>query len=145
MSMTPALMPTSRLDSGLEATARSLQPELRLLEQHVEQQALDGEHEDAGRSIVLLDARCRRPRTCPEGNSERHLLRVGAEDELDERVEGEEQAQRHDDDVERVAADLDRPDQDRSMTAPPTNEKAIDSERSPSTDRQALVGELPRR
>ena len=107
MSIVPTDTPTSRLDSGFDATARKREPDLGLLEQELEQQRTRRASTPTSTSVSAstIDA-AEVPVLVRVGA--RHGFGLDAEDHLRERVEREEHADRDDDDHERRRL-LDRP------------------------------------
>ena len=102
----PVLMPTSRLDSGLVATARNARPSRVLLEEQVEQHALGDQHRRREPMADLVIGRRRTSSLGVAGTIGGSGFGVGAEDrpELGEGVDRQEQAERDDDDGERAAS-----------------------------------------
>jgi hypothetical protein len=115
------------------------QAHLGALQQHPQQDALEGEHQDQADGL-LADAG-----EVSLGERRGHLQGLLArldEDELGERVDGEEQAEGDDHHVERVVARLHGPDQQ------PFDQRAGDHrehhrEQDGGHDAQPLVGEPP--
>ena len=125
---------------GVRRDRTEREPDLRLLEQQPEQEALEREHTDEHERVRLDDDAAEIPVVVRVGA--RHLQGLDAEDDLRERVQREEHPDRDDHDHQRRRT-LDRSHHD-AFDERTTTERQHDRQEDRQPHRQPLVGEPPR-